>query len=69
MGKTYSKPSSGHISGGRRPGQTHKKPRDLSVYDREDRGCGEGSVYMCERVSKGQGGCGLARTISDVIYT
>jgi hypothetical protein len=30
----------------RRPGQTHKKPKDLSVCDREERGRGEGGgVY------------------------
>jgi len=32
-GKTYSRTSSGHT--GRRPDQTHKKPKDLSVSDRE----------------------------------
>ena len=26
------------------PGQKSKKPRELRVYDREDRGCGEGGV-------------------------
>jgi hypothetical protein len=33
--------SSGH-TGVTRPGQTWNKPKDLSVCDREDRGCGEG---------------------------
>ena len=32
--------SSGH-AGGTRSGQTRKKPKDLSVREREDRGCGE----------------------------
>jgi hypothetical protein len=41
--KTYSNPSSGRV-GGRRPGQTRKKPKDLSVCDSEERGCGEGGV-------------------------
>ena len=43
--------SSGH-TGGTRPGQTPKKPKDLSVCNREDRGCGKGgsvySVYIRE---------------------
>jgi hypothetical protein len=34
------------------PGQTRKKPKDLSVCEREDRGCGEGGglyvVYIRE---------------------
>ena len=46
VGKTYSKPGSGHTTGDRRSGQTHKKPKDLSPCDREDRGRGEGGgVY------------------------
>ena len=40
--------------GGARPGQTRKKPRDLSACDREERGRGEGGgvydVCMSERV-------------------
>jgi hypothetical protein len=48
-GRNNSKPSngsSGH-SGGRRPDQTHKKPKDLSVREREEGGCGEGGgVYV-----------------------
>ena len=28
--------------GDTRPGQTCKKPKDLSTREREDRGCGEG---------------------------
>jgi hypothetical protein len=44
--KTYSTPSSGHSTGGRRPGQTRKKPKDLIVCDREEHGRGEGGgVY------------------------
>jgi hypothetical protein len=43
-GKTYSKPSSGH-TGGRRPGQTLQKPKDLSACDPEERGCGV--CYVC----------------------
>ena len=44
MDKTDSKsnPSGQDSEGGSRPGQTHKKPRDLSVYDREECRCGEG---------------------------
>jgi hypothetical protein len=45
-GRTYNKPRSGH-TGGRRPGQTLKKPKDLSVCDREECGRGEGGgVYV-----------------------
>ena len=33
--------SSGH-AGGTRPGQTRKKPKNLSARDREERGRGEG---------------------------
>ncbi len=46
--------SRGHV-GGTRPGQTRKKPKDLSVREGEDRGCGTGGgVYVvckCERVA------------------
>ena len=43
--------SSGH-AGGTSPGQTHKKPKDLSGREREDRGRGEGGgVYVLERLS------------------
>ena len=37
--------------GGSRSGQTRKKPRDLSAYDREERGRGEGGVMyaVCMR--------------------
>ena len=49
MGRNNSKPkigSSGH-NGDTRPGQTRKKPKDLSEREREDRGCGEdGGVYV-----------------------
>jgi hypothetical protein len=45
--------SSGH-TGGTRPGQTRKKPKDLSASEREERGRGEGgglyAVYMRERL-------------------
>ena len=34
VGKTYSKTSSGH-TGGTRPGQTRKKPKDLSAREGE----------------------------------
>ena len=44
-GKTYSKPSSGHTVGGRSPGQTHKKPKDLSVCEEREHGVGTG-VYV-----------------------
>ncbi len=37
--------SGGH-TGGTRPGQTWKKPKDLSEREREERGCGEG-VEKC----------------------
>ncbi len=43
-GRTNSKPnsgSSGH-AGGTTPGQAHKKPKDLSVREREECGRGEG---------------------------
>ena len=34
------------VARGTRPGQTRKKPEDLSEREREDRGCGEGGgVY------------------------
>ncbi len=45
--------SSGHTRG-TRPGQTPKKPKDLSVREDEDRGCGVGggvyTVCKCDRV-------------------
>jgi len=35
------------VRGGTRPGQTRKKPKDLSARDREERGRGEGGgVYV-----------------------
>jgi hypothetical protein len=62
----------GH-SGVMRPGQTRKKPKDLSEREREERGCVEGGglcvVYMCDRGRGGWGGCGLRSVISDVIHT
>ena len=49
MGRNNSKPSigsSGH-AGGTRSGQVRKKPKDLSVREREERGRGEGGcVYV-----------------------
>jgi hypothetical protein len=64
----------GHTEGGPRPGQTRKKPRDLCVCDREERGRGEGGggvyvVCMCERGAWERGGYRLARAISSVRYT
>jgi hypothetical protein len=57
VGRNDSKPSigsSGH-SGGTRPGQTRKKPKDLSSREGEECGRGGGggvySVWKCERVS------------------
>jgi hypothetical protein len=51
-------------------GQTHKKPKDLSACDREERGRGgEGVVWMCESVAYGLGGHRQVRAVSDVIYT
>ena len=41
---------SGHTVGNCSPGQTFKNPKYLSVCDREERGRGEGTVCMCERV-------------------
>jgi hypothetical protein len=47
--RVNSKPSpSGHTEGNCRSGQTLKKPKYLSACDREERGCGEGSVCMSE---------------------
>ena len=44
MGRNNSKSSSGSSghTGGTRPGQTHKKTKDLSVREREKGGCGKG---------------------------
>ena len=46
--------SSGHV-GGTSPGQTRKKPKDLSAREGEERGRGGGggvySVCKCERVA------------------
>ena len=43
------------LPGGMRPGQTRKKPKDLSTREGEEIGSGEGEgvyvVCMCERVS------------------
>ena len=55
MGRTNSKTSSGSSghAGGTTPGQTRKKPKDLSAREREERGRGEGAgggVYaVCMR--------------------
>jgi hypothetical protein len=50
-GYTYSKTCpSGLAAGDCRTGHTLKKPKYLSVCDRDERGCGEGVVCMCERV-------------------
>jgi hypothetical protein len=66
----YSNPSpSGHSTGNCSPGQTLKKPKYLSVCDREEYGCGEGTVWMCDRVVQGRGGYRLVRSISTVMYT
>jgi hypothetical protein len=51
---SYSKPS-GHAPGNCRSDQTLKKSKYLSVCDREERGCGEVVVCICERVSLGTG--------------
>ena len=55
VGRKNGKPSngsSGHV-GGTSPGQTRKKPKDLSVCEREERGRGEGEgVYVCVCVSE-----------------
>ena len=40
-------PSGHDVEGDSSPGQTHKKLRDLSPYDRDDRGCREGGVGVC----------------------
>jgi hypothetical protein len=49
--------SSGH-TGGTSPGQTRKKPKDLSTRERENRGCGEGGglyvVYIRDRSGVGR---------------
>ena len=47
-GRNNSKPSngsSGHV-GDTRPGQTHNKPKDLSVCDREERGLGRSGLSI-----------------------
>jgi hypothetical protein len=49
MGRNNSKSSSGSSghAGDTRPGQTRKKPEDLSEREREERGRGEGGgVYV-----------------------
>ena len=59
MGRNNSESSRGYSgnTGGTRSGQTWKKPKDLSVREREECGCGEGGglyvVYMCERGGRG----------------
>ena len=54
---------SGHGAGNCRSGQTLKKPKYLSVCDREECGSGEGVV----QVAYGRGGCRLVRANSAVI--
>ncbi len=56
-GRNNSKPSSGssgHV-GGTRPGQTRKKPKDLSAREGEERGRGGGggvyAVWKCDGVA------------------
>ena len=54
MGRKNSKTSSGSIGhvGDTSPGQTHKKPKDLSGRERQESGRGEGGgVYVLERLS------------------
>ena len=74
-GRKNSKPSIGSHghTGGTRPDKIHKGPKDLSVHESEECGCGESvglySVYMCERGGLGREGCGLRSVISDVIHT
>ena len=52
---------SSSLTGGTRPGQTRKKPKDLSSREREERGCGEGGgvyavcIYNIERRERGVG--------------
>ncbi len=46
-GSSGSSPS-GHVAGNCRTGQTLKKPKYLSVCDREERGRGGGVLCMCE---------------------
>jgi hypothetical protein len=57
----------------RGPGQTRKKPKDLSAREREERRCGEGgglyAVYMRERGEGGRKECGLRIFISAAIHT
>ena len=60
MGRRNSNPSSGSSghTGDTRPGQTRKKPKDLSVREREERGCGEGGccvIYCHSKVFMVQG--------------
>ena len=72
LNSNHSIGSHGH-TGGARPDQTFKTPKDLSEREREDRGRGEGvglySVYMCERGGGGRGECGIRIDISSVIHT
>ncbi len=56
VGRNNSNPSIGSSShvGDTRPGQTRKKPKDLSTREREERGCGEGGgVYVADHGIKG----------------
>jgi hypothetical protein len=61
-GKIDSKPNTcGHdTEGDYSPGQTCKKPKDLSAYARVDRGCGEGVVgWVCACCA-----CVIVRSVS-----
>ncbi len=67
-----SKPSpSGHTEGNCRTGQTLKKPKYLSVCDREERRGGEGAVCMCDeeyRDGEGAGWLELSRFYLFIYY-
>ena len=64
--------SSGH-AGGTSPGQTLKKPKDLSVREREERECGEGGglydVYMCDSSRERGGWVRVQKPYLCVIHT
>ena len=62
-----------HTNGGKSPGQTRTKPKDLSGREREECGRGEGgvlyTVYMRERGGGRRGSCVLRKAISAVMHT
>jgi hypothetical protein len=62
-GRNNSEPSSGFSchAGGTRPGQTRKKPKDLSVREREERGCGEDGGLYAEYMRERGGGAKRVR--------